>query len=108
MPFRISKLTVKYNLEITLSYFRIILVINFVFVIVTYFIFLYCIHAMPSPIQNLHYVKDPNLSAKIVFTGLKFPTSMAFLGPNDILVLEKDEGTVNRIINGTMLLRAHT
>jgi hypothetical protein len=28
---------------------------------------------------------------------------MEFLGPNDILVLEKDEGTVNRIINGTML-----
>jgi aldose sugar dehydrogenase len=28
---------------------------------------------------------------------------MAFLGPNDILVLEKDKGTVNRIINGTML-----
>jgi aldose sugar dehydrogenase len=103
MPLRISKFTVKYNLKITLSYFRIILVINFVFVIVTYFIFLYCIHAIPSPIQNLHYIKDPNLSAKIVFTGLKFPTSMAFLGPNDILVLEKDKGTVNRIINGTML-----
>ena len=28
---------------------------------------------------------------------------MAFLGPNDILVLEKDEGTVQRIVNGTML-----
>ncbi|MBV9178363.1 MAG: PQQ-dependent sugar dehydrogenase, partial [Nitrososphaeraceae archaeon] len=28
---------------------------------------------------------------------------MAFLGPNDILVLEKDTGTVQRIVNGTML-----
>src|ERR1041385_3940850 len=28
---------------------------------------------------------------------------MAFLGPNDILVLEKNDGTVNRIVNGTML-----
>jgi hypothetical protein len=34
---------------------------------------------------------------------LKFPTSMAFLGPDDILVLEKNEGTVNRIVNGEML-----
>jgi len=28
---------------------------------------------------------------------------MAFLGPNDILVLEKNNGTVKRIVNGTML-----
>src|SRR5918995_5781209 len=28
---------------------------------------------------------------------------MAFLGPDDILVLEKNEGTVKRIVNGTVL-----
>ena len=28
---------------------------------------------------------------------------MAFLGPNDILVTEKDAGTVRRIVNGTEL-----
>ena len=28
---------------------------------------------------------------------------MAFLGPNDILVLEKNKGTVQRIVNGEML-----
>jgi len=28
---------------------------------------------------------------------------MAFLDPNDILVLEKDQGTVQRIVNGNML-----
>jgi glucose/arabinose dehydrogenase len=39
----------------------------------------------------------------IVFRGLQNPTSMAFLGPNDILVLEKDQGTVQRIVNGNML-----
>ena len=27
---------------------------------------------------------------------------MAFLGPDDILVLEKNNGTVRRIINGTV------
>ena len=28
---------------------------------------------------------------------------MAFLGPNDILVLQKSEGTVQRIVSGKML-----
>jgi glucose/arabinose dehydrogenase len=38
-------------------------------------------------------IRDP------VAEGLEFPTTMAFLGPNDILVLEKEKGTVQRIIN---------
>src|ERR671929_297019 len=47
--------------------------------------------------------KDPNLKVELVTQGLRSPTSMAFLGPNDILVLEKNNGTVQRIINGKML-----
>jgi aldose sugar dehydrogenase len=46
---------------------------------------------------------DPSLKTELVFIGLKSPTSMAFLGPNDILVLEKNNGTVKRIVNGTIL-----
>jgi glucose/arabinose dehydrogenase len=48
-------------------------------------------------------VKDPKLKVELVLGGLEFPTTMAFLGPNDILVLEKSKGTVNRIINGSVL-----
>jgi glucose/arabinose dehydrogenase len=48
-------------------------------------------------------VKDPNLKVELVLDGLELPTSMVFLGPNDILVLEKDKGTVQRIVNGKML-----
>jgi aldose sugar dehydrogenase len=51
-----------------------------------------------QPIINV-----PNLKAEVVFQGLHNPTSMAFLGPNDMLVLEKDQGTVQRIANGNML-----
>jgi aldose sugar dehydrogenase len=47
--------------------------------------------------------KDPNLKLELVAQGLKLPTSMAFLAPNDILVLEKESGTVQRIVNGKML-----
>jgi aldose sugar dehydrogenase len=38
-----------------------------------------------------------------VTEGPEFPTTIASLGPNDILVLEKEKGTVQRIINGKML-----
>jgi aldose sugar dehydrogenase len=48
-------------------------------------------------------ITDPNIKVETLFKGLKFPTSMAFLGPNDLLVLEKNNGTVQRIINGTLL-----
>lgn len=45
-------------------------------------------------------VNDPNLSVNLYFKGLKAPTSMIFLGPDDILVTQKKEGTVERIVNG--------
>ena len=48
-------------------------------------------------------VKASNLSIELVAEGLEFPTTMAFLGPDDILVLEKDNGTVRRIINSSLL-----
>ena len=48
-------------------------------------------------------IKDPNLKVETVATGLALPTTMAFIGPNDILVLEKGNGTVQRIVNGQML-----
>jgi aldose sugar dehydrogenase len=48
-------------------------------------------------------IKDPNLKVETVATGLALPTTMAFIGPNDILVLEKAKGTVQRIVNGQML-----
>jgi glucose/arabinose dehydrogenase len=49
-------------------------------------------------------IKDPNLGVELVSSDtLEFPTSMAFLGPDDILVLEKEKGTVQRIVNGEML-----
>jgi glucose/arabinose dehydrogenase len=48
-------------------------------------------------------IDDPNLVVQQVYQGLKSPTAMAFIVSNDILVLEKDEGTVQRIVNGKIL-----
>jgi aldose sugar dehydrogenase len=61
----------------------------------------------PEPItkkaKEVPIINDPNLKAEVVVSELKDPTGMAFLGPNDILVIEKDKGTVRRIIDGKML-----
>src|SRR5215208_1729904 len=58
----------------------------------------YSNYAVAEPLLN-----DPNLGVQLVSDGLELPTSMAFLGPDDILVLEKEKGTVQRIVNGKML-----
>jgi glucose/arabinose dehydrogenase len=56
---------------------------------------------LPSPQGPI--IVDPHLRVEAVFKGLRYPTSMAFLGPNDILFTEKDAGTVRRVVNGTEL-----
>src|SRR5215210_4898288 len=53
--------------------------------------------------DDLPVIHDPNLKVEEVARGLDLPTTMAFLGDNDILVMEKDKGTVQRIVNGKML-----
>jgi aldose sugar dehydrogenase len=59
--------------------------------------------------EFIHYsstepiINDPNLKAEIVYKGIDFPTSMAFLNSDEILVLEKNNGVVRRIVNGMSL-----
>jgi glucose/arabinose dehydrogenase len=53
--------------------------------------------------EEIPTINDPNLKVITVAQGLKRPTGMAFLGPNDFLVLEKNTGIVKRIVNGTVL-----
>jgi aldose sugar dehydrogenase len=66
--------------------------------------------------NNTSYVepimRDPNLNAKLVFNGLESPKDVSdlspvskfeFLGINDIIILEKNNGKVYRIVNGTLL-----
>lgn len=45
---------------------------------------------------------DPNLSVRQVISGLDQPTSMAFIGTNEFLILEKATGRVKHIINGAL------
>src|SRR5918996_197942 len=45
----------------------------------------------------------PDLDSEVVLSGIEYPTGMAFLGPDDILVLEQDKGTVQRVFQGQVL-----
>jgi aldose sugar dehydrogenase len=45
---------------------------------------------------------DPSLTVSTVVSGLDQPTSTAFLGRNDFLILEKASGKVQHVVNGTL------
>lgn len=51
-----------------------------------------------APSQELD---DPSLTLELVTDGLSAPTTMAFVGPDDILVLEKG-GNVRRVTGGVL------
>ncbi|HEY3182430.1 MAG TPA: PQQ-dependent sugar dehydrogenase [Gaiellaceae bacterium] len=57
---------------------------------------------LPALGQAAPTVIDPNLAVRTIVSGLTTPTSVAFLGPNDMLVLEKDTGKVQRVVNGVV------
>ncbi len=47
-------------------------------------------------------VLDTNLAVRAVTTGFITPIQMAFIGPNDVLVMEKNSGKVFRVIDGVV------
>ena len=59
--------------------------------------------------DNMYYIiaqeptlNDPNLQVETIVEGLSLPTSMAFIDNNNILVLEKEKGTVRLVSNGIL------
>jgi glucose/arabinose dehydrogenase len=58
--------------------------------------------ASPVVAQTGPTVVDPDLGVRTVVSGLTTPSTVAFLGPNDFLVLEKNTGRVKRVVDGTV------
>ena len=56
----------------------------------------------PAQAQNGPQMLNPQLSVRTVVDGLDMPIGMAFLGLDDMLVLEKDSGLVKRVTNGVV------
>jgi glucose/arabinose dehydrogenase len=57
----------------------------------------------PSIVFAAPSVIDPSLKVETVFEGLNTPSNMAFLDKDTILVLEKNTGIVDRVVNGSIL-----
>lgn len=71
-------------------------------VIITSIGYISPISAKTKPYTDIS-LTDPTLKFQPVASGFEFPTGMAFVGPNDILVIEKNTGNVIRIQNGIKL-----
>jgi aldose sugar dehydrogenase len=64
----------------------------------------YAAYTKAIPSEGGPTLKDPSLKVEKIFQGdLGVTTSMAFLGPNDILLLERSEGNVLRIKDGVLM-----
>jgi aldose sugar dehydrogenase len=58
--------------------------------------------ALAAPAAAQPSLVDPNLGVRTVASGLVTPSTMAFIGPNDFLVLEKNTGAVKRVVGGVV------
>ena len=97
MSITVVRVMSRSNTIIIPSIFALVLLFSII-VISSQIVFGAYIKAPLSP--NGPSVKDDNLVVEKMTDGFDFPTSMAFLGPNDILVTEKETGKVMRIIDG--------
>src|SRR5919112_2603378 len=73
------------------------------FPIVATLIILSLLVISPSIVFAAPSVIDPSLKVETVFEGLNTPSNMAFLDKDTILVLEKNTGIVDRVVNGSIL-----
>lgn len=53
--------------------------------------------------QSTPALVDPNLSVRTAAEGLTTPIGIAFVGDDDMLVIEKDTGQVKRVVDGAVV-----
>ncbi len=87
-----------YNIKLLLYSFAIILILLSSNYSSVYFSYGAYSKALPSP--DGPTINDDSLTVENVTSGLKFPTSMTFVGNNDMLVTEKNTGRVIRVLDG--------
>ena len=54
------------------------------------------------PDLDLPQIRDPSLKLEMVVEGLSEPTSMAFVNERNLLVLQKNDGSVMLVVNGSL------
>lgn len=80
--------------------FRFLITVILFFTVINQYSILYAQNTETKSSLEEPTISDTTLKVEKVLDGLSFPTGMAFLGPDDILIIEKNNGTVHRIYNG--------
>ncbi len=78
-----------------------IIVVLSVPLVIFSFLNIYSQQNQPQDLEGIT-ISDSNFKVELVTQGLDFPTTMAFLGPNDFLILEKS-GAVKRVTDGEVV-----
>ena len=78
-----------------------IIVVLSVPLVIFSFLNIYAQQDQPQGLEGIT-ISDSNFKVELVTQGLDFPTTMAFLGPNDFLILEKS-GAVKRVTDGVVV-----
>jgi glucose/arabinose dehydrogenase len=69
---------------------------------ITYVLLAFFLLSATPSFLSAQTLKDPLLKVERLVSGLNSPTTMAFIDPDDILVLQKNDGKVRRIIGGVL------
>lgn len=80
---------------------RIVVTLAVVVIALAIIITVMYLHNNSSTALGAPFIKDPTLKVETLINGLSFPTSMAFIDNNNILVLEKG-GQVRLVSNGIL------
>jgi hypothetical protein len=65
-------------------------------------VFIFAMVLSAEVVWGAPVIIDPGLSVRQVVAGLSAPTTMAFIGANDFLVLQKNDGRVRRVTAGML------
>jgi glucose/arabinose dehydrogenase len=90
-------------LQISISKYNYLIFISIFAVFVSVSLYGQNIFVYGQESTELPRVNDTNLQIQEYSSGFKFPTGMNFIGPDDILVIEKNTGVVKEIKNGTVV-----
>jgi glucose/arabinose dehydrogenase len=87
------------------GYAKISLILGFALSVVSYnsFNLAYASSKLQTNSTLTPILNNGSIKAELLVDGLRFPTNIAFINASDVLVTEKNEGTVKRIVNWTIL-----
>lgn len=99
LAFILNSILIAHNMWVPLL---MILAISILCICLTFGGFEFLVHAK-NEVMLYPVFKDPSVRAVTIAEEIPYPTSMAFLGVDDILVTENKAGKVHRILNGNLL-----